>query len=58
MSKVLDEIEKIQIFIENPKATDSKGRILNDFDKLAFVQQDLTKLQDLIKKDDLRDNGE
>lgn len=50
MKKILDEIEKIQVFIEKQDAFDSHGRKLSDFDKLAFVQEDLTKLQKMIKE--------
>lgn len=50
MKKILNEIEKIQVFIEKQDAVDSKGRRLSDFDKLTFVQEDLTKLQEMIKE--------
>lgn len=51
MKKILDEIEKIQLFIEKRDATDRHGRKINDFEKLAFIQEDLTKLQEIIKED-------
>lgn len=50
MKKILEELEKIQKFIENPNAKDSHGMKIDDFDKLCFVQEDLTKLKELIKK--------
>ncbi len=49
MKKILKKIEDIQKFIENQNATDSHGRKLGEFDKLCFVQEDLTKLQKFIK---------
>lgn len=51
MKKILDEIERIQTFIENQDATDSHGRRISDSVKLAFVQEDLTKLQKMVKKE-------
>ena len=47
--KILNELEKIQNFIEDSNATDSNNRKLSDFDKLCFVQEDLTKLKKIIK---------
>ena len=38
-------IEKIQKFIEENDSKDSHGIKLSDFDKLCFVQADLTKLK-------------
>ena len=48
--EVLDSIEKIQKFIEEPKSKDSHGRLISVFDKLCFVQEDLTKLSKFIKE--------
>ena len=48
--KILNEIEKIQKFIEENDSKDSHGQSISDFDKLCLVQQDLTKLQEHIKK--------
>lgn len=52
MKKILDEIEKIQLFIEEQDAVDRHGRKISDFEKLAFVQEDLTKLQKMIREDE------
>lgn len=49
MKKILDEIEKIQVFIEKQDAVDRRGRRISDFEKLALVQEDLSKLQKMIK---------
>ena len=48
--QILNKIEEIQRFIEDNNAKDSHGRKLSDFDKLCFVQEDLTKLKELILK--------
>jgi hypothetical protein len=42
---MLEEIEEIIKFIENRKAKDSHGRLLDNFDKLCFVLEDLEKLK-------------
>jgi hypothetical protein len=49
-SKILRELEIIQKFIEKQNAVDRYGRKIDDFNKLCFVQEDLTKLKKLIKK--------
>ncbi len=45
MNKILKKLESIQKFIENPNAKDSKGRKIDEFDKLCFVNEDLTELK-------------
>lgn len=42
-NKIID-IEKIQKFIEETESVNSGGQKLSDFDKLCFVQEDLTKI--------------
>jgi hypothetical protein len=50
--QILNKIEKIQKFIEENKSVNSKGQRITDFDKLCFIQEDLTKLQEFIKSED------
>jgi hypothetical protein len=42
---MLEEIDKIIKFIENRKAKDNHGRLLDDYDKLCFVLEDLEKIK-------------
>lgn len=48
--EILKRIEAIQKFIEEVDSKDSRGRKIGDFDKLCFIQEDLTKLKELIEK--------
>jgi len=47
--QILEDIESMQKFIEESDSKNSKGLELNDFDKLCFLQEDLTKLKEVIK---------
>lgn len=47
---ILKKIEEIQKFIEENDSKDSHGRDISDFDKLCFIQEDLTKLKELIEE--------
>ena len=49
--QILKDIEKMQKFIEESDSKNSQGLELNDFDKLCFLQEDLTKLKECIKNE-------
>ncbi len=46
--KIVKRLNRIQDFISENESKDSKGYPLSDFDKLCFVQDDLTELRNLV----------
>jgi len=48
LKTILQDIEKIQIFIEQVYPRNN----LSDFDKLCFIQEDLTKIVNKLNKKD------